>query len=183
MFENGDTQLSCKDLAKKKLSRLCFWSSWLFYSTAKCSPSILAQQVRDHSWTVRRKICTRGAFSWVGGERGKGSEGHGLPSLGNLGAKFSETSFPHFKTYCKIPKISPSKKKLPKLVTQTHLHYITPQNISPWGLFLGNCPQIQQTNKQTKNGTVPLKFFICQRIIMCAKGITVKKCYRLLLFA
>ena len=35
--------------------------------------------------------------------RGEGqwSEGHGPASLGNLhvGAKFSETSFPHFKTY------------------------------------------------------------------------------------
>ena len=31
-----------------------------------------------------------------------------LPSQGNLGAKFSETTFPHFKTYCKTPKITPS---------------------------------------------------------------------------
>ena len=35
---------------------------------------------------------------------GWGGGGHGLmdmapPSRGNLGAKFSETSFPHFKTY------------------------------------------------------------------------------------
>ena len=183
MFENSDTQLSCKDLAKKKLSRLCFWSSWLFYSTAQCSPSILAQQVRDHSWTVRQKICTRGAFSWGGGERGKGSEGHGLPSLGNLGAKFSETSFPHFKTYRKIQKISPSKNKLPKLVIQKHLRYIAPPNIGPRGLLLGKCPQIQKTNKQSKNGTVPLKFFICQRTIMCAKVITVKKLWSCVKFA
>ena len=38
-----------------------------------------------------------------GGGKGRGywSEGHGpaLPSLGNLGAKLSKTSFPHFKTY------------------------------------------------------------------------------------
>ena len=126
-----------------------------------CMNPVLAQQVRDHSWTVRQKICTRGAFSWGGGERGKGSEGHGLPSLGNLGAKFSETSFPQFKTYCKIPKISPSKNKLPNLIVQKHLHCIAPPNIGPWGVLLGNCPQIQKTNKQSKNGTVPIKFFIC----------------------
>ena len=29
-----------------------------------CSPYILAQQVRDHSWPVRPKICARGALSW-----------------------------------------------------------------------------------------------------------------------
>ena len=29
-----------------------------------CSPYILAQQVRDHSWPVRPKICVRGALSW-----------------------------------------------------------------------------------------------------------------------
>ena len=181
MFENSDTQLSYKDLAKEKLSRLCFWSSLLFYSTAQCSPSILAQQVRDHSWTVRQKICTRGAFFL--GRRGKGSEGHGLQTLRNLGANFSETSFAHFKTYCKIPKISPSKNKLPKLVVQKHLRCMAPPNIGPWGVLLGNCPQIQKTNNQSRNGTVTLKFFICLRTIMCAKEITVKKCYILLLFA
>ena len=116
------------------------------------------------------------------GEGGSGVRDMAPPSLGNLGATFSETSFPYFKTYRKIPKISPSKNKLPKLVIQKHLRYIAPPNIGPWGLLLGNCPQIQKTNKQSKNGTVPLKFFICQRTIMCAKVIRVKKCYSLLLF-
>ena len=30
----------------------------------QCSPTILAQQVRDHSWLVWQKICPRGAISW-----------------------------------------------------------------------------------------------------------------------
>ena len=34
-----------------------------------------------------------------GGEWGSGVRGMALPFLGNLGAKFSETLFPHFKTY------------------------------------------------------------------------------------
>ena len=29
----------------------------------QCSPKILAQQVRDHSWPVRQKICHRGVLS------------------------------------------------------------------------------------------------------------------------
>ena len=40
------------------------------------SPQILAQQVRDHSWTVRQKIYT----FLRGGEGGQWSEGHG-PAL------------------------------------------------------------------------------------------------------
>ena len=108
---------------------------------------------------MRQKICARGAFSWGGGEGGSGVRDTAPPSLGNLGAKFSEMSFPHFKTYRKIQKISPSIYKLPKLITQKHLSYIAPPNISPWGLILGNCPQIQKTNKQSKNGTVPIIFF------------------------
>ena len=85
------------------------------------------------------------------GRGGEGSEVRDTapPSLGNLGAKLSEMSFPHFKTYRKIQKISPSIYKLPKLITQKHLTYIAPPNISPWGLILGNCPQIHKTNKQT----------------------------------
>ena len=39
----------------------------------------------------------RGALSR--GEGGIGVRDMAPPSLGNLGAKFSETSFPHFKTY------------------------------------------------------------------------------------
>ena len=34
-----------------------------------------------------------------GGEGGNGLEDMAPPSRGNLGAKFSKTSFPHFKTY------------------------------------------------------------------------------------
>ena len=33
------------------------------------------------------------------GGGGQWSEGHGPPLLGNFGVKFSETSFPHFRTY------------------------------------------------------------------------------------
>ena len=29
----------------------------------QCSPYILAQQVRDHSWQVRQKICAKGTIS------------------------------------------------------------------------------------------------------------------------
>ena len=35
-----------------------------------------------------------------GGEGGIGVRDMAPPSLGNLRAKFSERSFPHFKTYC-----------------------------------------------------------------------------------
>ena len=71
-----------------------------------------------------------------------------LPSLGKLGAKFSEMSFPHFKTYCKIPKISPSKNKLPKLATQRHLCYVAPPGISPWGLTLETVLKYKKQTKQ-----------------------------------
>ena len=45
-------------------------------------------------------ICARGAFSW--GEGGGGGSGVRYMApllLRNFGAKFSETSFPHFKAY------------------------------------------------------------------------------------
>ena len=48
-------------------------------------------------WLVRQKIFTRGALSR--GEGGIGVRDMAPPSLGNLGTKFSEMSFPHFKTY------------------------------------------------------------------------------------
>ena len=48
-------------------------------------------------WQVRQKIFTRGALSQ--GEGGIGVRDMAPPFLGNLGAKFSEMSFPHFKTY------------------------------------------------------------------------------------
>ena len=48
-------------------------------------------------WLVRQKIFTRGALSR--GEGGIGVRDMAPPSQGNLGAKFSETSFPHVKTY------------------------------------------------------------------------------------
>ena len=53
------------------------------------SPWILAQQVRDHSSPVRQKICA--SDGW----RGSGMRNN----VWNLGARCSETSFPHFKTY------------------------------------------------------------------------------------
>ena len=52
---------------------------------------------KDHSQSVKEKICARGALSW-----GRGSSGVrdvAPPSLGQLGAKFFEMLFPHFKTY------------------------------------------------------------------------------------
>ena len=48
-------------------------------------------------WLARQKIFTRGALSR--GEGGIGVRDIAPPSLGNLGTKFSEMSFPHFKTY------------------------------------------------------------------------------------
>ena len=51
----------------------------------------------------------RGRYTSLGiGGSGQWSEGHGPPSLGNLGAKFSETSFHHFKTsfYANWPLLS-----------------------------------------------------------------------------
>ena len=45
--------------------------------------------------------------------------------------------------YRKIPKISPSKYKLPKLVTQKKPPLNRPSKYKPlWGLVLGNCPQL-----------------------------------------
>ena len=53
--------------------------------------------------------------------------------------------------YRKIPKISPSKYKPPKRVTQKNPRYITPPNISPpGGLYLENYPQIQSKTKQKR---------------------------------
>ena len=47
----------------------------------------------------KTKICARGPTSWG---RGSGVRDMALLLLGNLRAKFSETSFPPFKTY--LPK-------------------------------------------------------------------------------
>ena len=61
------------------------------------------KQLRDHSWPVRPKRPQRYTFLGVGGgkrgRRGSGVRDMALPSLGYLEAKFSETSFPDFKTY------------------------------------------------------------------------------------
>ena len=54
---------------------------------------------------IAGKAKDRGAF--FRGQGGSGVRDMAPPLLGNLGAKFSETSFPHFKTYRKIPNISP----------------------------------------------------------------------------
>jgi len=44
-------------------------------------------------------MCQSCTFLRGGGEGGSGVRDMALPLLGNLGAKFSETSFPHFKPY------------------------------------------------------------------------------------
>ena len=71
------------------------------FSLCQCSPLILAQQGQCKGPYMAKyckpKICTRGTISW--GKRGSGVRDMALLSLGNLGAKFSEMSFPHFKTY------------------------------------------------------------------------------------
>ena len=81
-------------------------SSWdyriektLWKTHIQCSSIILAQQVREDSCPVRQNVCTRGALSWGGGEGGSGVRDMAAPLLGNVGAEFSETLFPHFKTY------------------------------------------------------------------------------------
>ena len=51
------------------------------------------------SWPVRQKICTSSTVCWGGGGGSSRVMDMALPSLGNLGAKFSEMSFPQFKTY------------------------------------------------------------------------------------
>ena len=33
----------------------------------QCSPKNLAQQVRDHSWPVRQKICAKNTLTFLGG--------------------------------------------------------------------------------------------------------------------
>ena len=60
-------------------------------------------------------------------------------------------------TYRKIPKISPSKYKPPKLVTQNKNPPLNrPSKYKPpRGLVLGNCPQIQSKTK--KNGKLPTR--------------------------
>ena len=57
--------------------------------------------------------------------------------------------------YRKIPKISPSKYKPLKLVTQQTLLNRPSKYKPPGGLVLGNCPQIQR--KKKKNGKFPTK--------------------------
>lgn len=51
----------------------------------------------DHSWPVRQKYTPK--VHYPGGGEGGGVGDIALPSLGNLGAMFSEMSFPHFETY------------------------------------------------------------------------------------
>ena len=61
------------------------------------SSQILAQKVRDHPSPVRQKnMCQTRTFL---GEGGSGARDMAWTSLWNLGAKFSETSFRHLKTY------------------------------------------------------------------------------------
>ena len=43
-------------------------------------------------------LVARGTLSWSGGGGGSGVRDMASPSLENLGAKFSKTSFPHFTT-------------------------------------------------------------------------------------
>ena len=58
--------------------------------------------------------------------------------------------------YRKIPKISPSKNKPPKLVTQKNPPLNPPlKQYNPRGALLGNCPQKQSETK--KNGRYPTK--------------------------
>ena len=49
------------------------------------------------SWPERQKKCARGALS--SGEGGSGVRDMSTISWQNLGTKFPQTSFPHFKTY------------------------------------------------------------------------------------
>ena len=49
--------------------------------------------------------------------------------------------------YRKIPKISPSKFKPPKLVTQKPSIKSPLQILAPWGFYLENCRQIQSKTK------------------------------------
>ena len=57
-----------------------------------------------------------------------------------------------FKVYCKIPKVSPSLYKPPKLITQKAIREIAPPNMSPppRKLVLGNCPKMQSKTKQKR---------------------------------
>ena len=53
--------------------------------------------------------------------------------------------------YRKIPKISPSKYKPPKLVMQKNPPLNHPSKYkSPGGLYLENCPEIQSKTKQKR---------------------------------
>ena len=61
--------------------------------------------------------------------------------------------FPLFCTYRKIPKISPSKYKPPKPVTQKTPPLNCPSKYKPppgGGLYLENCPQIQSKTKRKR---------------------------------
>ena len=53
--------------------------------------------------------------------------------------------------YCKIPKISPSKYKPPKLIAQKNPPLNHPSKYKPpVGLYLEKCPQIQSKTKQKR---------------------------------
>ena len=67
---------------------------------------IVAQQVRDHSWDSKAKNMHHRHTFLEGGGGGKRGDSRArdmvLTSLENLGAKFSETSFPHLRpVFCK----------------------------------------------------------------------------------
>ena len=63
--------------------------------------------------------------------------------------------------YRKIPKISPSKYKPPKPVTQETLRSIAPPNISPCGAFYLEIALVCEV-KQSKNGKFPSSYKLAQ---------------------
>ena len=68
------------------------------------------------------------------------------------------------RNYRKIPKISPSKYKHLKIVTQKTLRQIAPPNISPpGGLYMEFA--LEYKVKQSKNGKFPSHYKLAQSIL------------------
>ena len=83
-----------------------------------------------------------------------------------LGAKFSETLFPHFKIYHKTPKIpptciSPSKNKHPKLQNAK-----TPPVKSPLWAYTWKLSSNSKNKQTNKPKTVYSNTWICQKLLV-----------------
>ena len=127
----------------KKISSVprTVWNLLTFLASRIIS-KIFSRSRKNQVIHVSRKIekinSSNNAFYWLTCLRSKGN------SL-KLPWNFTQSVL----GYRKIPCMSPSKYKRPKMLTPKTLREIAPPNISPLGgLVLGICPRIQSKTKQ-----------------------------------